>query len=366
MDHDSSNEELPVIFIISNEVWGNHLFIKHYYAYELADLGYRVYFINPVGPWKIGNLVKQTINQIAISSNLTVVNYYNFLPVKVAAKFILKINDWINAIKLGKLRKGEKLIIWQFDVFRFSYNFFNNSRKIYHVVDDYRSNPFDQINIRNSDLVIYTSKDYKSHYSKSKIPSIHVPHAVSKREQVTDPLSVDKLRDIYGVSIIHAGSINDRLDIEIFEKITERFENVNLILAGPNMLKNKRNLEIFEKCKSKGNFHYLGVVNGLELKNYIKTSKVCLITYKQNEGSSSLKVFNYLAQMKPIISPIKLEYEDLEGKALYFANDVEQYLDLIDLGLSDKLFVDAKLIVNYLDENSYKRFINKILTLVES
>ena len=127
-----------------------------------------------------------------------------------------------------------------------------------------------------------------------------------------------KLKKKYGEYILHAGSINDRLDIRIFQEILNRFKNRKLILIGPHRLEKKENKQVFDECISKNNCEYLGVVKGNQVKNYVKASKVCLVSYKfdstQTLGpiTSSLKVLNYLAQKKAIITSNEMEYPSVK------------------------------------------------------
>ncbi len=361
-----------VFFVISNEPWGNQWFIKHHYAIELAKLGSDVYFVNPVSDWKPSSFIRQGIEVKKISENLKLVSYNNLLPIRVFPKLCLKINDWLNAKKLNKLRKNKRLIIWQFDAFRFSFNFFNNSRKIYHIADHYRDLPFDGENIKNSDLLVCTSKTFMEYYSSFGKETIYIPHAISESEFQTDDVKVADLKERYGSYILHAGSINDRLDIEIFQEILNQFDNHKLVLIGPNKLEDSRNKKIFEECIKRDNFVYLGAVDGSQVKNYVKVAKVCLVAYKFNSTqtlgpvTSSLKVLNYLAQKKPIITSNEIEYESLNGEAIYFGENLGNFIELIEKALNESIVVSGSKIDNFLKKHNYELYINKILSMLKN
>jgi len=359
------------IFVVSNEPWGKQWFIKHHYANELAKLGNDVCFVDPVGAWVPNNLFRQGIEVSEISENLKLVKYNNLLPVRGLPNLALKVNDWLNAKKLNRLRNSKKLVIWQFDAFRFSFNFFNDARKIYHVADHYRDLPFDLENIKHADLIVCTSKTFVDYYSSFGKETIYIPHAISETEVETDAIVVGKLKKKYGDYILHAGSINDRLDISVFREILNHFENRKLVLIGPNRLKIRENKKIFDECISKNNCEYLGLVSGEKVKNYVKASKVCLVSYsfdsKQTLGpiTSSLKVLNYLAQKKPVITSNRLEYPSLSDKAIFYGKDIKEYVTLIEKVLDNKLSVDRSLVDDFLMEHYYKSYIQQIFNGLE-
>ena len=361
----------PVIFVNSNETWGDQWFIKHHYASELASMGFQVYFIDPVEKWKVKNILDQSITVKELDLNLQLVRYTNFLPVRILPKLILRINDWINARKLNKLREGKKLIVWQFDSFRFSYNFFGNYKKIYHVADHYHDLPFDQENIKNADLIVCTGKSLLPYYSGFGKPAIHIPHAISEDELKVNMDIVTRFSSQYGTFMLHAGSINDRLDLNIFLKLVAKFPDVNLVMIGSKKLTERKNIELFEICNSKPNFHYLGVINGKEIKNFVHASKLCLLAYDFNSSqtigtvSSSLKVLNYLAQRRPIVSSIEIEYPELNGKVIFSAHTIDNYLTLVEEIISTDSTIDERSIEAFLKGNRYSIFIEQILNKLE-
>jgi glycosyltransferase involved in cell wall biosynthesis len=79
---------------------------------------------------------------------------------------------------------------------------------------------------------------------------------------------------------------------------------------------------IFDKLIELKNVSFVGAINRKELKNWIAASKACLVTYifdlskYNNNSSSSLKILNYLAQQKVIISTLDDEVPSLKDKAI--------------------------------------------------
>lgn len=114
------------------------------------------------------------------------------------------------------------------------------------------------------------------------------------------------------------------------------------------------------------NIEYLGTVPATELKNYIAASKCCLLLYKFDlkkaiGTGSPLKVMNYLAQFKPVISSIDPEIPQFLGNSIYWAKNHEDYLSLIDQANENLLSTDNEKIKSYLNEHKYPELINTVL-----
>ena len=357
-----------VIFVASNEPWGDQWFIKHHYANELAKLGFEVFFLNPVGGWSVSGFFDKEIKTKKVADNLTLVSYQNPLPLRFFKEKALKYNDRVNAEKLSELVKGKKVVLWQFDAFRFAHNFFGSrSKKIYHVADHYHDLPFDRTNAINADLIVCVSDTFMDYYRTFEKPIMYVPHAVSSSEFAADARKAETLRKNYGDYILHAGTINDRIELGVFEAIAEEFPKRSVLLIGPNKLFDEKKRKRFEALVARKNVHAPGTVPGNTVKNYVAGADACLLAYDFNEMqtlgpiTSSLKVLNYLAQKKPIISSSQIEYPELFEKGLFIASDLNEYMSQLKDVLDSKKSVDSEVIDRFLARHSYVKFIRDIL-----
>lgn len=365
MNDYQSGEQL--VFVISNEQWGKQWFIKHHYANELSSLGYEVYFINPVSSWSLFDLWDRKLYLEKINENLTVVSYKNFLPVRIFPRLITKINDYVVSRTLSsQIQKNRNVIVWQFDPFRFSYNFFQNAFKLYHISDHYSDLPLDRQNVESSDLMVCTGASLIDYYRGFNKPVIHIPHGISSQEYKVNESEVGRIKERYGEFIFHAGSINDRLDLDLISNIPDRFPRYQVVFVGPVILNNEQNRVIWKKCLAKPNFNFLGTIESNAIKNYAQASKVCLLCYSFDSSqrigtvSSSLKVLHYLAQKKAIVSSIKLEYNELIDRLIFCADNKRGYFELMEGILNGDIDPDLSVIDSFLSSSSYPRLLDKI------
>ncbi|MEZ5308591.1 MAG: hypothetical protein R2684_15710 [Pyrinomonadaceae bacterium] len=360
-----------VFFVVSNEPWGKQWFLKHHYAAELARLGYAVYFLDPVGAWSPSGLFSTGLERQATDSSVDVISYQNPLPLRFLPDLALRGNDWLNAKKLEKLADGRKSIVWQFDAFRFAYNFLPNSRKIYHVADHYRDLHFDTQNAENADLIVCTSETFMPYYSGFGKKILYVPHAVSSTESDVDGEHARLLRQKFGDFLLHAGSVNDRIDLDIFLALTEEFGEHNLVLIGPDKITRPENRAKWGRLLERGNFHFEGTVPASQVRDYAAASKTCLLAYQFDEMqtlgpiTSSLKVLNYLAQTRPIVSSSRIEYDSLIDRGIFYAEDLSAFIDLARRALAGEIEVDKDVARQFLTEHSYVKFIGDILSTLD-
>ncbi|NME68166.1 glycosyltransferase [Flammeovirga aprica] len=358
------NKNQP-IFIISNEPWGDIWYSKQHYANELSKKGYTVFFVNAPSSWKFKDLFSFSIEQKKIKENLTVLEYRNFLPVRIIPSLIMRINDYINYYKFNRVFQIQESLMWSFDPLRFIYKPLSKNI-IYHIADPYMSidatKKFHPILEKKASKLVCTSPHYFNYFKKKGYTNIlQIPHAISEEEYKIDLNEVSQIKKNYGKFILFVGTLNDDVDFSLIEKITKNI-NVNFILLG----KDNEEKSIRKRVNFNGNLHYLGVVHAQKLKNYIAASEVCITVYKFNldkgVGSRSpLKILNYLVQKKPIVTSIDSEIIELENKVIFKINNKEDFIYLLKEILEGNKKIDTESINNFLSKRTYPIFINNIL-----
>ena len=356
-----------VIFVVSNEPWGDQWFCKHHYANELSKLGYNVFFINPTSSWKISNLFSFGINLIRIRENLTVVKYKNNFPLTIFPLLFQILNDFINTLKFHKLYKKKRVIWWQFDCFRFSSNFFfiRNHSRIYHVADNYMNKMLDNKLADNADLIVCTSKLFVPYYSGlfpyKKV--LFIPHGISSDEFNCDERRVDEINNNYNDFVFFSGTISKNVDLSIFENIVDF--KTGVLVAGKVTTEISHSQRWKSLCEN-DSFVYLGVLPARELKSYIKASLICISAYdfklrKVVGKDSSLKILNYISQMKPVVTTIDSSIPELQDRIIFTANNYDEFLVYIELAKKKSIFVDSTTVQAYLNKHLYKKLINDIM-----
>ena len=95
------------------------------------------------------------------------------------------------------------------------------------------------------------------------------------------------------------GVIDERLDYELLARLADAFPNGSLVLVGPVVKVDPRELP------QATNIHWLGPAAVRELPRYVKGFDVCLMPFALNEATEFInptKTLEYMAAGKPIVS----------------------------------------------------------------
>lgn len=359
--------EIKTIILTSNEPWGDIWYSKQHYAHELSKLGHHVYFVNPCSNWKLKDLFENKIKVKQVSSNLYTINYNNRLPQKFLLKFSSKINDLINSKRISNYLKQksrpQQTIYWKFDPFRF-YNIKKNkdTKVIYHVVDPYFSFWQDKINVQNADLTICVSEDLqKKYFEKYNVKPLYIPHGISAEEQQVDSKKVDEIKKEFGDFFIYTGNLFHDFNTGLISSILKTHK---VLILGKIITDH-----ISDSILNHPNFMFLGIKSSKELNNYISASLGGLILYDFEDNITKtqrtpLKVINYIAQHKPVISSIKINIPELMNNSIHYANNIEEYLNFMELIKTNESMVDNERINNYLNKIEYSKLIKEILNQI--
>ncbi|MCC7331307.1 MAG: glycosyltransferase [Flavobacteriales bacterium] len=363
-------QEVEKVIVFSNEPWGNIWYSKHHYANELSKLGHTVYFVNPSYKWRFSNLFSFRTTTNTINKNLIVVNYKNNFPITIFKRFFSVLNDIINSYKLTKvIHSNEKILVWQFDVFRFEkLFFFPNQKRIWHVTDPLMWHSNDNVIAKYSDLIVCTSISHIEYYT-SRHPSkkvIHVPHGISEDEFYSDIESVEAIKRKYNDFLLLVGTINESVEFTLLEEIAKK-ATIPLLIIGSDISLSAIDKEKWERLKSIKNIVHIGVVPGQEIKNWISASKICIVAYNFNHPhQSSLKILNYLAGQKPIVSTLDGEFLELKNKAIFTAKNIPDFIKILQDGIENKLDVNRDSITTELIKRKYSSLISQILKHLET
>ena len=119
-------------------------------------------------------------------------------------------------------------------------------------------------------------------------------------------------------NIIYTGSIRPANNIEILVQTADYLKNhedIEFLIYGEGF--QKEDLEKKAKHLNLNNIHFKGHVNKQEIPFILTNSFINILTYVDDtwnfkRGSSSIKLFDYLASGKPIISTNKMDYSIIE------------------------------------------------------
>lgn len=358
--------ESHTILITSNEPWGDMWFSKQHYAYELSKLGHQIYFINPTNKWNWHNIFSFNVKfRDSDYENLTIVCYKNNFPQSIFKPFFTLLNDFLNCIKLNRyININDKNVVWwKFDPYRFLTSFpYNKSKHIYHVVDPYINLWQDKYHAKSAELIVCCNqKFYNSYFSKyenNKV--IYIPHGVSEDEFDLNEDKVNLIKEKHGNYALMTGTISDQINFKLLKKIIEK-STIKVLIIGKKVKLDEKNELKWEEIVTHSNLKYIPLVNGKELKNWILASQFCIVVYNFNlQHQSSLKILNYLIQNKIIISSLTGEFSSILNKAIYYAENEKQYIELYKKAINNELLMVEKEVIKILNQRTYKNLIGTI------
>lgn len=359
------------IFLSSNEPWGDIWFSKQHVANELAQLGHQVFFINAPQKWSFKNLFNHNFKATKIDVNLSIVDYNNPFPLRINKAFFLKLNDYLIGKKLKALAPENRPIIWwQFDPFRFiDLPAFPNATRIYHVVDPYQHIWSDIELAKRADLLVLVSKLYEKNYQQLNKKSVYIPHGISANELIIDATRVQKIRQELGEGyLIFVGTINPDVDLALLHKIATEINDQKLVLIGPVRVLPTDKAQL-EQLFAHENVVHLGTKKATELKEYISLASIGIVPYKnekvENVHRTPLKLLNYIAQSKPIVTTLNYELDNLKNQIIFEAYQHKDFIAQLRAILIGKRSVNHSLIEAYQTSVLYPKLITKILQSIQ-
>lgn len=343
------------ILLISPEPWEGHRVSKHHYATVLAEMGNRVYFLDPL----FGSFHSEDIDL-----NLSVVKFkghlrgLRFIPSFLQAIFIAR------DLKKLELAVGEKFdVVWNFDSSRF-YNLLRvrNKLRICHIVDlnqDFKR----EILAKTSDfcfcssdpifssLRLHSSKVFKINHGL-KIPGIGI-------EELTLP-GTNRIKAIY------SGNLDiSYLDHQLLDGLISNFKDVDFIFIGAYSDSNPLALKVA------ANMFLLGMKPAADLQSYYKRADVLLVTYLADEFLEQLanphKILEYLYSGKVVLATKTLEYlsNELIVTGSSYSDFLEKFRNIKDNLQHFNSEVKSREREAFALDNSYEKQVMRIARILE-
>ena len=176
-----------------------------------------------------------------------------------------------------------------------------------------------------------------------------------------------------GFIIGYVGVLREWVDLEpVFMALKGLDEDVKFLVVGREG-RFKENIELASRCGVSDRVIFTGMVPYSEVPKYISAMDVCLIPFKVNAVSKNalpLKLFEYMACGKPVISTELPGVKRVADKRVLYASTVEEYREKISLlyrdeDLRQKIGRDGEKLVkkNYNWENIVNRMEKLLLTI---
>lgn len=342
---------------------------KHHYASELAK-DHVVYFITPPDKWRLSDLFQRKIRLRKIPEGIVLVEYRNYLPLRILPTALASLMHRITARKLARLLSGKGDILWAFHptpivlqkVLRTP-----GTKLIYHVVDPYDTLPFDSACAQAANLVVTVNAGFQEYYSNLNTNLMLVPHGVRTVDRIADLERVMQHQRKLGPYVVLAGALNYRVNFNLLRRAAQNFPQLCIALAGPlptlpPALEAERS-----NLLAMPNVFHAGILHPDELRNLVRGANAGIVAYNYKawtltatKPSGSLKVLTYLAQLRPVISTINSNIPELDGAGVYHVTTDEEFLFRWGQAAEDTLALNEDRVCSYLDMIEYPVLIQEI------
>lgn len=242
---------------------------------------------------------------------------------------------------------------------------------IYDCMDNHQGfsdNSKDNINLekllfKDSNYTVVTSNYLNEIAIKNNVKNIKIIKNAGEFEHFNisqKKLSIpDDISSIKTKIIGYYGAIADWFDIDILEELAVNHKDKTIVLIG-NVTNNK-----VEKLSQKyKNIVLLGEKPYSILPNYLKKFDVCIIPFVLNElikATHPVKIFEYLAAGKPIVSIELPEISDL-NKVVIFSNKKDFFKKInIALKTEEKSVIESR--INVAKKNTWEIRANTLINI---
>ena len=145
-----------------------------------------------------------------------------------------------------------------------------------------------------------------------------------------------------GFIIGYVGVLREWVDLEpVFKALkilTNKYRDIKMVVVGKEG-RFKENIELAEKYEVGGKVIFTGTIPYSQVPKYISVMDVCLIPFKLNkiaQNALPLKLFEYMACEKPVISTEIQGVKRAVGNKVLYASDVREYTEKINMLYEDK------------------------------
>jgi glycosyltransferase involved in cell wall biosynthesis len=241
---------------------------------------------------------------------------------------------------------------------------------VYHCVDpivgDYDSKhgvDAEKIILKNSDVVICTSRALYEEKKKQNINTYFVPNGADITGSISPTVELiahEALQKIPRPIVGYIGAIERRIDYELIKSVAAQNLAVSFVFVGP--LYNKHIPDWFHMIS---NVHIIDPIQYSEVASMIFGFDVCMIPFKKDAVSNTifpLKLFEYLGVGKPVIcTDFNMDLSEFSGDEVvsYVKNAEEFSIALADCIGSDSPILKEKRIQIAL-KNTWQDRVNRI------
>ncbi len=190
----------------------------------------------------------------------------------------------------------------------------------------------------------------ESHFAKALDPDTVIP---------------DNIRNIKPPVILYYGVIDERIDLQLLNSISEELPHLSFVMVGPVV-----KIDI-ATLPQKANIHYLGNQPYDQLPGYLKATTIAIMPFAINKSTqyiSPTKTLEYFAARKPVIStPIKdvISAYQYIVKIIYNTADFEAAIEYFLKEPSGARKQRETLQESIIKDNSWDETVRKMILIID-
>jgi glycosyltransferase involved in cell wall biosynthesis len=246
---------------------------------------------------------------------------------------------------------------------------FKNPVVVYDIIDTlkifscYNKNmeEMHKLLLNKSDIITVTNKLLLNEIKKARKDALYVPNGVDVNDfRVSSKVHFRDIKRIAnkGNRIVgYYGALANWLDYDLINFLAKNKPDLEFVFLGCNYDGS------IKRLKKSRNVHYLGLKKYSDLKHYLSFFDVAILPFKINEitlSSSPLKIFEYMAGGKPVVSTNLPELRSY--KSVLLSKNKTQFLKNIDKSLRLK---DDMKYLRLLEKEAKENSWDKRVDLVE-
>jgi glycosyltransferase involved in cell wall biosynthesis len=188
--------------------------------------------------------------------------------------------------------------------------------------------------LRRADIVFSVSKVLYDHVSElvREEKGLILPNGVDlslfslRNSSPSVPRNIPEEKATVGFT----GAFEYFIDFDMIFEAARRLSKVQFLLVGGGREYNR--LVKLKENEDLNNIHFAGVVASEEVPQYISRMDICLNSFKQirvSHAACPMKLFEYLALEKPVITSTLEAVKNIDEGFLYYADTAEELVDRI-------------------------------------
>lgn len=333
-------KDKPSILIISFIEWQGAFQRPQHLARELSALGYKVVYLSLLRlhralkfpPWADFSRCKE------VSPNLLITTPLAF-PLDLRFSLFRELNNAIllSTIKHLRHKIGTPYVIVNAPFFNSAVFNLEYRGLLYDIMDEFTIGGGAEINLAEEELInranFVSSGTAAVAELKSKLRpdikfiscGVDYEHFAQIEDSATTPPKdiVQKPHPIVG----YFGAINERIDFHLVSELAENLPEVNFLFIGPISAK-------LPPLLRKKNLVFLGWRPYESLPAYLSAFDIAIVPYRLSGGvefANPVKVLEYLAGGKPVVSTDIADVRRFYSETVFIARDAKDFITKIRL-----------------------------------